>query len=196
MKKYHEKKTNIPSTLVAEAVGALSLVCSCLLSLSSLLSSLLPLSSLVETICAPCGIVNSWAKFAKSESPTNILNFLESVYPTEESWPDYICIDKACLVLWTVVANHKWRMWKKFTCFIVDGYHYINHHTTDYMCRKWCDPAPLNGSAVTIFSCTISFSHLFLLFLEHSLVMTHFFSHDIINWLILVYYTLFHAAHL
>ena len=39
----------------------------------------------VETICAPCGAVIAWAKFEKSESPTNILNFLESVYPTEES---------------------------------------------------------------------------------------------------------------
>ena len=39
----------------------------------------------VETICAPCGAVIAWAKFDKAESPTNILNFLESVYPTEES---------------------------------------------------------------------------------------------------------------
>ncbi|KIM38574.1 hypothetical protein M413DRAFT_45603, partial [Hebeloma cylindrosporum] len=30
----------------------------------------------VETICAPCGVVIAWTKFAKSESPTNILNFL------------------------------------------------------------------------------------------------------------------------
>ena len=51
-----------------------------------------------ETICTPCGAVIAWAKFAKSESPTNILKFLESVYPDEASWPDY-CIDKACLVL-------------------------------------------------------------------------------------------------
>jgi hypothetical protein len=29
----------------------------------------------VETICAPCGVVIAWTKFAKSESPTNILNF-------------------------------------------------------------------------------------------------------------------------
>jgi hypothetical protein len=29
----------------------------------------------------------------------------------------------------------------------VDTYHYINHRTTDYLCRKWCNPAPLNGSA-------------------------------------------------
>jgi len=33
------------------------------------------------------------------------------------------------------------------TWFIVDSYHYINHHTTDYLCHKWCNPAPLNGSA-------------------------------------------------
>ena len=59
----------------------------------------------IETICVPCGVVIAWAKFAKAESPTNILEFLESVYPTEESCPDYICIDKACVVLHTAVAN-------------------------------------------------------------------------------------------
>jgi len=36
---------------------------------------------------------------------------------------------------------------KKTTRFIVDAYHYINHHTTDYLCRKWCNPAPQDGSA-------------------------------------------------
>ena len=102
----------------------------------------------VETICAPCGIVIAWAKFAKSESPTNILNFLEMVYPTEESRPAYICIDKACLVLRTAVANGSWdAVWKNTTRFIVDTYHYINHRVTDYLCRKWCNPAPQDGSA-------------------------------------------------
>jgi hypothetical protein len=102
----------------------------------------------VETICAPCGIVIAWAKFAKSESPTNILNFLETVYPTEGSHPDYICIDKACLVLRTAIANGSWdAIWKNTSRFIVDAYHYINHRTTDYLCRKWCNPAPQDGSA-------------------------------------------------
>ena len=62
----------------------------------------------VETVCAPCGVVIAWAKFDKAESPTNILNFLESVYPTEESRPDYICIDKACQVLRTAITNGSW----------------------------------------------------------------------------------------
>ena len=50
----------------------------------------------VETICAPCGVVVAWTKFAKSESESNILAFLNKVYPSIESCPDYICIDKAC----------------------------------------------------------------------------------------------------
>ena len=67
----------------------------------------------VETICAPCGVVIAWTKFAKSESPTNILNFLGKVYPTEESRPDYVCIDKGCQVFATAVANGSWDIWKK-----------------------------------------------------------------------------------
>jgi hypothetical protein len=101
----------------------------------------------VETICAPCGVVIAWAKFAKSESPTHILDFLDKVYPTASSRPDYICIDKACAVLRHAVAGGRWNIWRNTTRFIVDSYHYINHRTTDYVCRKWCNPAPLNGSA-------------------------------------------------
>ena len=70
----------------------------------------------VETICAPCGVVIAWTKFDKSESPTQILNFLEEVYPNEESRPDYVCIDKACMVLHTSLSNGSWdHIWKKTT---------------------------------------------------------------------------------
>ena len=62
----------------------------------------------VETICAPCGVVIAWTKFARSESPTNILKFLEDVYQTEASRPDYIYIDKGCKVLRTAVRNGSW----------------------------------------------------------------------------------------
>ena len=48
----------------------------------------------VETICAPCGVVIAWTKFDRSESATNILHILESVYLTQVSHPDYICINK------------------------------------------------------------------------------------------------------
>ena len=101
----------------------------------------------VETICAPCGVVVAWTKFAKAESPTNILDFLDAVYPDSNTRPDYVCIDKGCQLLRHAVASGRWDTWKDTTRFIVDSYHYINHRTTDYLCRKYCNPAPLNGSA-------------------------------------------------
>lgn len=101
----------------------------------------------VETICAPCGVVIAWTKFAKAESPTNILNWLASVYPNIESRPDYICIDKACQVLRTAVTNGSWNQWKLSSRFIVDSYHYINHKATDDLCRLYCNPSPQDGSA-------------------------------------------------
>ena len=29
----------------------------------------------------------------------------------------------------------------------MDSYHYTNHASADYLCRKWCNPAPTDGSA-------------------------------------------------
>ncbi|KJA12989.1 hypothetical protein HYPSUDRAFT_111078, partial [Hypholoma sublateritium FD-334 SS-4] len=100
-----------------------------------------------ETICAPCGVVIAWTKFARAESPSNILNFLEKVYPTSESKPNYICIDKACLLLANAISTGKWDAWEPTTRMIVDSYHYTNHKATDQLCRDWCNPAPKDGSA-------------------------------------------------
>ena len=101
----------------------------------------------VETICAPCGVVKAWTKFDKSESPTKILDFIARVYPDPDSQPSYICIDKACQVLRTAVANGAWQEFFQISRIIVDSYHYINHRITDWLCRKWCNPGPLDGSA-------------------------------------------------
>ena len=101
----------------------------------------------VETICNPCGVVEAWAKFAKSESESNILKFINNIYPTKESRPDYICIDKGCRLLKHIAAQGHWDEWSETTRFIVDSYHYQNHRKTDILCRKWCDPAPTDGSA-------------------------------------------------
>jgi hypothetical protein len=68
-----------------------------------------------ETIYAPCGVVIAWTKFAHAESPTNILDFLESVYPDPSVQPDYVCIDKGCLLLRHAVASGQWENWKSTT---------------------------------------------------------------------------------
>jgi hypothetical protein len=88
----------------------------------------------VETITLPCGVVIAWILIEKAESPTNILDFLDSVFPNTSSRPDYVCIDKACQVLHHAVASGRWNIWQNTTHFIVDSYHYINHYTTDYLC--------------------------------------------------------------
>jgi hypothetical protein len=104
----------------------------------------------IETICAPCGAVIAWTKFDKSESPTKILDFLGTVYPTPELQPNYICIDKGCAVLQKAISSGRWETWKETSCFIVDSYYYINHWIIDYLCQKWCNPGPLNGSALNL----------------------------------------------
>lgn len=101
----------------------------------------------VETICAPCGVVLAWTKFARSESPTNILNFLEKVYPIQENRPSYICIDKACLLVASAISQGTWDTWQETTRMIVDSYHYTNHKASDYLCSTWCNPAPEDNSA-------------------------------------------------
>ncbi len=102
----------------------------------------------VETMCAPCGVVLAWTKFAKSESPTNILGWLKEVYPSQEDRPAYVCIDKACVVMKTAIIDRTiWNEWKSTTRFIVDSYHYTNHCATDEICHTWCNPAPQDGSA-------------------------------------------------
>jgi len=69
------------------------------------------------------------------------------IYPTEESQPQYICIDKACLVLRTAISSGKWdSIWTNTTHFIVDTYHYTNH---------------------TVVGIVISVARLLIFFVEH-----------------------------
>ena len=86
----------------------------------------------------------AWTIFDKSESLTNILNFLKTIYPTIESRPSYICIDKACQVSKLALPIS---LGKKTTHFIVDSYHYTNHKATDFLCSKYCNLLPSDGSA-------------------------------------------------
>jgi hypothetical protein len=65
----------------------------------------------VETICAPCGVVIAWTKFAKAESETNILDFLTATYPNEATRPDYAILYHAPPYTnglhWTPLDSHR-----------------------------------------------------------------------------------------
>ncbi|KAF8985765.1 hypothetical protein BDQ17DRAFT_1393727 [Cyathus striatus] len=78
---------------------------------------------------------------------SQIIDFLEFVYPTPNVRPSYVCIDKACMVLRHLITSRNWNIWKTSTRFVVDSFHYINHRVGDYLCHKFCNPSPLNGSA-------------------------------------------------
>ncbi|EJD32917.1 hypothetical protein AURDEDRAFT_77376, partial [Auricularia subglabra TFB-10046 SS5] len=101
----------------------------------------------LELMVAPCGMPVAFELFDKSESPTKIINFIEKHHPTPGTKSQYYIIDKACMVLRSLIRAGKWEEWKRTTRLIVDAYHYINHRVTDYVCRKWCNPAPMDMSA-------------------------------------------------
>lgn len=101
----------------------------------------------VELMTNPCGVPVAFALFDRSESPTKIIDFIELHHPTPQSKSAYYCVDKACMVLRRLVTLRKWEEWKKTSRLVVDSYHYVNHRVTDFLCRKWCNPAPMDGSA-------------------------------------------------
>jgi len=45
------------------------------------------------------------------------------------------------------LSNGSWEEWKETTRLIVDAFHYCNHRVKDFLCRLYCNPAPLDGSA-------------------------------------------------
>ncbi|KAF8057814.1 hypothetical protein FPV67DRAFT_1429731 [Lyophyllum atratum] len=80
----------------------------------------------VETACAPCGVVLAWTKFAKSESPTNILNWLKDLFPTKDDRPSYVCIDKACQVFKTARMTSQNFNWFIHTMLIYHVKHVLS----------------------------------------------------------------------
>jgi len=77
----------------------------CLMLSTTIISGLLDFTVLKQYV-HHVGLLLHGQSFPKSESPTKILAFLEEVFHTEESKPDYICIDKACNVLKN--SHQKW----------------------------------------------------------------------------------------
>jgi len=45
------------------------------------------------------------------------------------------------------LTNGSWEEWKDTSCLVVDSYHYTNHRVEDFICCKYCNPVPLDGSA-------------------------------------------------
>ncbi|PPQ85622.1 LOW QUALITY PROTEIN: hypothetical protein CVT25_012514, partial [Psilocybe cyanescens] len=98
----------------------------------------------IETLCAPYDTVIT--KFARSESPTKTIKFLNNVYPAKESQSAYVYIKKACTVLKHIVTRGVYKDWFQTSLFFVDLYHYINHKATDNIYHTRCSSTPSDGS--------------------------------------------------
>jgi len=99
----------------------------------------------IEVVTWPCGCPIAWAKFPNSESPTNIINMVTELYPTEDSRPTFITIDKACRVLATLQARGLADAWFRTTRFLVDTFHFQTHKE-EVRCQTFCNPSPMDGS--------------------------------------------------
>jgi hypothetical protein len=95
----------------------------------------------LETLTHPCGCIIAWTKYTTSESPTNILNTLEQVFPDLESQPSYIVIDKACRILAMLMSRGEHHTWFQTSRFLVDVFHFKNHRN-DPTCQRYCNPSP------------------------------------------------------
>lgn len=99
----------------------------------------------IEVATWPCGCPIAWAKFSNSESPTNIIEFLTQLFPTPESRPTFITIDKACRVLASLQARGLADHWFQTSRFLVDLFHFLTHKE-EPRCQKYCNPSPMDGS--------------------------------------------------
>ncbi|KAF8299627.1 hypothetical protein DL93DRAFT_2189558 [Clavulina sp. PMI_390] len=66
----------------------------------------------IELVVRPCGCPLAWTKFPSSESPTLIIELLYTLYPTAESYPTFIALDKACRVVYSMLARRVIGPWK------------------------------------------------------------------------------------
>lgn len=101
----------------------------------------------VQTIQRACGFPVAWGKMYRSESHSQVLKFLNKVFPPSYR-PSFIGYDNACSLLGHIFSGAALdnRNWIKTTRFIVDGFHYITHRANDVLCRIHCNPAPADGS--------------------------------------------------
>ncbi|KAF8320179.1 uncharacterized protein EI90DRAFT_2939540, partial [Cantharellus anzutake] len=98
----------------------------------------------LEIVTRPCGCVIAWAKFPVSESPTNIIQMSTNLFPTADSHPTYIVVDKACRILGTLLSTGAADTWFATTQFLVDAFHFKNHKE-EIRCQTFCNPAPTDG---------------------------------------------------
>lgn len=87
---------------------------------------------------------------AEPEDTAQCLDFLTSVEDASSGGlSSYIAYDRSCHLLAAIEreADGQAQRLLEDTSFIVDAFHFASHSPRDSLCRTFCDPAPLDGSA-------------------------------------------------
>jgi hypothetical protein len=104
--------------------------------------------SQVQLLVGACGTIIGWEKVSPDEDVRDLLAFLETISNgSTKDLPSIIAYDRACKVLGVVASDPKLLHWLDDVKFIVDSFHYVGHSKKDALCRTFCDPAPMDGSA-------------------------------------------------
>ncbi|KAK7026969.1 hypothetical protein R3P38DRAFT_3524527 [Favolaschia claudopus] len=101
----------------------------------------------LQTVQWACGYPIGWGKCYRSESTPQVLSLMNKIWAGfPDLRPGFMAYDKACDLLRHIVTQDGNDLWIASTRFIVDAWHYINHRTTDILCRTRTNPAPTDGS--------------------------------------------------
>jgi hypothetical protein len=102
----------------------------------------------IQTLQWSCGTPIGWGKCYDSESPSQVYDLIQKIFPDDNLHPrpSFFFYDNACSLKAHISTQDPDSPWLDETRFCVDAWHYINHRVTDSFCRRWCNPAPLDGS--------------------------------------------------
>ncbi|KAK7033846.1 hypothetical protein R3P38DRAFT_2699468, partial [Favolaschia claudopus] len=101
----------------------------------------------LQTVQWACGYPIGWGKCYRSESTPQVLSLINKIWEgCPDLRPSFMAYDKACDLLRHIVTQDGNDLWIASTRFIVDAWHYINHRTSDILCRTRTNPAPTDGS--------------------------------------------------
>eukprot|EP00951_Prasinocladus_malaysianus_P014684 scaffold111840_cov50-Prasinocladus_malaysianus.AAC.1 len=94
----------------------------------------------------PCGVILACKPMVEHESPRDLLQWLNNLFPTDATRPCYVIYDRACQVWRTLQPGNTNAGWAetwgdpRVVMWLVDRFHYKGHSRDDEVCRLNCSP--------------------------------------------------------
>lgn len=101
----------------------------------------------IQALIWACGCPAGWEKLYSNEDVPELLDFLDGICDDPTQLPSILAYDNACKILAYIAPRPELHHWLRRVQLIVDSFHFAGHSKNDVLCRTFCDPAPLDGSA-------------------------------------------------